>query len=266
MKNQDVSEIKKIFKKVNGLLKETGLIIVTFAKLNLPETLNIGYEKVKIRPYVPYPLRCRKCLRYGHPSNNCTNKQICPHCALDYHFEEDDEVCENPATCINCIYNNVENNKHSALDKICPIFLREKEIQTIVSLEKMDRKKATETYKQRHLNGQPSYATVTKTQSADKPNYSTNNNINSDCPNTSSRNQVNYEDIETHACNSNGPNPLSPKTKTIKLLPRNISNRAKQVLKRKNTKTNISKQKLSKCKINQNNDDNETSETMSFDE
>ena len=78
---------------------------------------------------------------------------------------------------------------------------------------------------------------------------------------------MNYEDIETHEYHSNRSNLLSPKTKTINLLPKNTSNRTKQILKRNNIKTNItSKQKLNKLKLNQNKDDNETSETMSLDE
>ena len=74
---------------------------------------------------------------------------------------------------------------------------------------------------------------------------------------------MNYEDIETYEYHSNISNLLSPKTKTIKLLPKNTSNRTKLILKINNIKTNItSKQKLNKLKLNQNKDDNETSETM----
>lgn len=59
----------------NNNHKETGLIILIFASLNLPETLMIGYERVNIRPYIPLPLRCRNCLRLDtpHPLANPPN-------------------------------------------------------------------------------------------------------------------------------------------------------------------------------------------------
>ena len=81
LKSQNVYEVKKILKKFGNDLVETGLIIITLATLNLPEYINIGYEKVKLRPYIPYPLRCRNCLRFGHTTNSCRNNKVCPNCA-----------------------------------------------------------------------------------------------------------------------------------------------------------------------------------------
>lgn len=85
LSTQKVVSVKKILKKVNDSLIETGLIIITFATPNLPEQLFIGYERVKIRPYIPSPLRCYKCFRYGHITKICNNEQICPHCSICSH-------------------------------------------------------------------------------------------------------------------------------------------------------------------------------------
>ncbi|XP_065360459.1 asparagine-rich protein-like [Calliphora vicina] len=248
LKNQNVTEIRKILKKVGKELIETGLIIITLATLNLPENLKIGYEKVKVRPYIPYPLRCRKCLRYGHTKNTCVNNAICPNCALSYHFEEDDEKCNNPSTCVNCVYNNNANSQHSSLDKNCPIFLREKEIQSIVTLEKVDRKKAVETYKQRHQSGQSSYSTVTKTATTNKQVFfSTSNNNPTTLSNTiressnltnvnnsttlctTTREPVNYNNIETPTCSNIESTINSAKQKLVNILPKNTSNRSIQL-------------------------------------
>lgn len=246
LNNQNVTDVKKILKKVGTKLVETGLIIITLSTLDLPEHINIGYEKVRLRPYVPYPLRCKKCLRFGHTTNSCENKKMCPNCALEYHFEEEDDICENPSKCVNCSNNNIENNKHNAFDKVCPVFLREKEIQAIVSLEKVDRKKAIETYKKRHQNGQTSFSSVTKTPITKNNIPTNNNNNNSDTLSFPPRNQENYNDIEYHSCSNSQPTLNSPKTKTITLLPRNTSNK----MKRRINKQLINKEKKLKTKSN----------------
>lgn len=64
-------------KKVYDNLKETGLFIVTFAMSSLPSELDVGYEKVRIRPYIPLPLKCNNCFQYGHVSKICKNENIC---------------------------------------------------------------------------------------------------------------------------------------------------------------------------------------------
>lgn len=203
LKSQNVADVKKIFKKSGQDLVETGLIIITLATLNLPEHINIGYERVKLCPYIPYPLRCRKCLRFGHTTNSCTNNKICPNYALDFHLEEDDETCNNPITCVNCINNDNEDNKHNAMDKTCPVFLREREIQAIVSLEKVDRKRAVETYKTRHQNTQQTFSSVLKSTDTVSTVPTATKNLNT--LNVIPREKVDYKDNETPTCSNIEP-------------------------------------------------------------
>lgn len=151
LKHQKVIKVEKIKRKVNDVVEETGLVIVSFESSTLPAELNIGYERVKIRTYVPLPLRCKECLRYGHIAKICKNSKICPNCSLNYHTEEN-EICMEPKTCSNCKEFDLLDCNHSALDKKCPIFLQEREIQSIVSLEKVNKKTAYSFYKQRHPN------------------------------------------------------------------------------------------------------------------
>lgn len=114
-----------------------------------------------MRQYIPLPLRCARCLRYGHTTKSCKNEKICADCTNIAHvIREDGETCENMRKCINCTENNFEAVDHSALNKKCPVFLREKEIQAIVTIEKTDRRTAVEKYKQRHANRSASYAAI----------------------------------------------------------------------------------------------------------
>ncbi|XP_037816097.1 uncharacterized protein LOC119606601 [Lucilia sericata] len=75
LKNQNVIKIEKIKRKVNNKIEETGLIIITFGSTTLPTELNIGYERVKIRTYIPLPLRFAKQTINNNQSVNIASDQ-----------------------------------------------------------------------------------------------------------------------------------------------------------------------------------------------
>ncbi|XP_053958956.1 uncharacterized protein LOC128863701 [Anastrepha ludens] len=132
LKPQNVCEVKKILKKVNNDLIETGLIILTFATTTLPTKIHIGYIKTTVRPYIPPPMRCKNCFKFNHVAKFCKSPKSCHNCASNYHVnDENQEKCNNPTKCGNCDANGLTCTNHTTLDKKCPIFIREKEIQTI---------------------------------------------------------------------------------------------------------------------------------------
>ncbi|XP_061391578.1 uncharacterized protein LOC133326987 [Musca vetustissima] len=240
LKQQNVTEVKKILKKVNDSLIETGLIILTFSSVSPPESINIGYEKSVIRPFIPMPLRCRKCFRYGHSTIVCQNNKICINCGEEEHLN-DDEDCVKATKCINCVKENRSENNHSVLNKKCPVFLKFKELQTIKTVEKVDHKTALEKYKQRHPND-ISFAQIT-------------------------RNVVKYDDTQHNKHNNNRTEkheenityetpPTTSKLKkptTVTVLPKNASKGMRNELKNK-----ISPAKNNKKLCTKNADNNET--------
>jgi hypothetical protein len=68
-------EIKRIERFTNGAMKATGMHIVTFNTYTLPVNAKIGYIRYEVRTLYPSPLRCVKCLTYGHM---VTQKIIAP--------------------------------------------------------------------------------------------------------------------------------------------------------------------------------------------
>jgi len=118
LKAQNGTEVDKIIRKKDNNLKETGLIILTYATTTLPETINIGYEHVKIRPHIPGPLKCRNCQKFNHPTKACNNEKTCSNCS-EVH-SPDDEDCTKPKFCINCKH---LDNHHIPLDQNCPTFI-----------------------------------------------------------------------------------------------------------------------------------------------
>jgi len=100
--NQNVIETKKILEKDKdtNTLKETGLLILTFAIPKIPENISIGYLKVNIRPYIPKPMMCSNGGRLGLSINRCRGNKLCLHCGNQFHKSPDsNDTCTN----LNCI-------------------------------------------------------------------------------------------------------------------------------------------------------------------
>lgn len=267
MQSQSVSEIKKIMKKIGEKLTETGLIILTFSTPDHPDEVKVGYENTPVRTYIPYPLRCFNCFKFGHPTKYCTLDKKCCNCSLPFHTNPElNEQCKNEKNCINCEAQNMINKNHNTMDKKCPIFLKEKEIQAIKTTKKVDGKKAREIYNQRNQTNS-SFASVTRPT----VNYNTLNMFDRNVPTTTSSLTSNTSDhtcnkhksnISSHTCSetnlqststilqpstlpikhvatSNAPvtSPTTLKKSKIQIVPKNLSKRKKAELKAKLRKT-----------------------------
>ena len=69
--------------------------------------------------YIPNPLRCFKCQKYGHSRTHCKRTALCANCGQDDHEYED---CTNDSCCVNC------KQQHAAFSKDCPQWKKEKKI------------------------------------------------------------------------------------------------------------------------------------------
>ncbi|GFW96996.1 RNA-directed DNA polymerase from mobile element jockey [Trichonephila clavipes] len=76
----------------------------------------------KIRPYIPNPLRCFKCQRFGHSQTSCRGQLTCSRCASVEHASTD---CSLEPKLVNCL------QAHPSDSKICPKWKIEKQIQEI---------------------------------------------------------------------------------------------------------------------------------------
>ena len=97
--DQQVTQVKRIL--LEKGTKPSHTFIVTFGRTRLPSHLKIGYMSVAVRQYIPNPLRCFKCQKYGHGSNACKGTITCAKCGTKNHT---DETCEaEEPTCFNCL-------------------------------------------------------------------------------------------------------------------------------------------------------------------
>lgn len=156
---QGLTAIFRIKTKRDEKVVPTPLFILTFAKSTLPNDIMIGYLRVKIRPYIPNPLRCFRCQRFGHGTAACRGAPTCNKCGSGEHASE--SCTAKQKKCVNC------KGDHAAYSKTCTEWIKEKEIQRIKVLDNISFAEA----RRRVVNMLPpqpstSYADIVKTKTA----------------------------------------------------------------------------------------------------
>ena len=111
LSEQGVILVKRIRRKEDGQDKDTNTLFLTFCNANLPKDIRIGYLRVKVDPFIPNPLRCFKCQKYGHGAQRCSSAAVCPKCALEH-----EGPCTNPPKCVNC------KGAHPSSSKDCDVW------------------------------------------------------------------------------------------------------------------------------------------------
>ena len=100
---------------------QTNTWILTFNSPKPPARLKIEYLDLEVRPYIPNPMRCYNCHRFGHTKQNCRRKAACSRCGKEDHTEDD---CKTVPRCLNC------QGAHAADSKECERWKEEKAILT----------------------------------------------------------------------------------------------------------------------------------------
>ncbi|XP_064462720.1 uncharacterized protein LOC135373450 [Ornithodoros turicata] len=138
LKSQKVIDVRKIKIRKNNEYITTRNTILTFDCPTLPERLKVGYLTAEVRPYIPNPLRCFKCNRFGHPSDASRGSACCARCSKQDH---DSKECRGPDHCVNCA------GDHPSYSRSCPKWKFEKEVMHIKVTQKLSypeaRKKAS---------------------------------------------------------------------------------------------------------------------------
>ena len=123
LKDEGVIKLDRILVFRDGQRKPTGTFILTFQSQTLPKYIRVGYYRVAVSQFIPNPIRCYKCQKFGHTKFNCRKNEVCNKCGKEDHT--DSEECTNEAKCVNC------QGNHASNDKTCPKWKEEKEIQRI---------------------------------------------------------------------------------------------------------------------------------------
>ena len=156
--NIPVSEVRRILTRKNTEMVPTDTFILTYSIPVLPSTVTIGYQRYNISVYIPNPLRCRNCQKYGHHEKRCRRKMVCQYCGREGH--DDKEECDIAGVrCVNC------EGKHAASSRDCPTWTREREILRVKYTQNVSFPEARRIVESRDRDG-PSYSQVTKARSS----------------------------------------------------------------------------------------------------
>ena len=116
----DVIHARRIHVRKGDARIPTNTIVLTFDCPKPPKSLRAGYLTVPVRPYIPFPMRCFKCHKFGHGKDKCRRPNaLCGRCGKE---QADQHQCTAAAHCINC------KGDHPAFIKQCPKFLEEQAI------------------------------------------------------------------------------------------------------------------------------------------
>ncbi|GFT91692.1 uncharacterized protein TNCV_2444921 [Trichonephila clavipes] len=99
LQDQKVCAVRRITIRRDGQVVNTKHLILTFACPDLPQFITAGYLRCSVRPYIPNPLRCFQCQRFGHSKTTCCGKPTCARCGEVGH---DSGECNGQEKCINC--------------------------------------------------------------------------------------------------------------------------------------------------------------------
>ena len=120
LKDQGVVGVNRVTPK-EGKVIPTNTVFLTFGSPELPKEITVGYLKVKVALFVPNPMHCFNCNKFGHTSQCCKVAAKCTGCGKDKH----EGRCEGPKLCSNC------SGPHASSAKDCPVWQKEKEIQRV---------------------------------------------------------------------------------------------------------------------------------------
>ncbi|RUS86804.1 hypothetical protein EGW08_005464 [Elysia chlorotica] len=114
-----VTHARRIFVRKGGDKVRTNTFVLTFDSTSPPTSLKVGYLTLKVTPYIPRPMRCFKCHRFGHSQTTCRRTAVCCRCGKGGHAGKD---CKADPSCLNC------HGPHTADSKKCPKWKEEEAI------------------------------------------------------------------------------------------------------------------------------------------
>lgn len=106
----------------------------------LPSYVKVGHFRHPVRPFVPKPLQCLKCMRLGHVRSVCENAAVCSRCAETHSA---DDCRATVLKCSNC------HGPHEASSKDCPNMKRELAVLKQMARDHSSHREAAKTIRKR---------------------------------------------------------------------------------------------------------------------
>ena len=141
---QGVTAVKRFKVKKGHDFVGTNTILVTFNTVVPPKSLKIFFQIIPVDLYVPNPLRCFNCQKFGYHEDKCPVDigSVCERCGMGDHDHHTNH-CQNPTKCVNC------GGEHLSRSNECSTWKKEKEIMRIKVTKNLTYPEARKLYEQK---------------------------------------------------------------------------------------------------------------------
>ncbi|VDI16891.1 Hypothetical predicted protein [Mytilus galloprovincialis] len=118
-----------------------------------PPSITLGCFGIRVDMFIPNPIRCFTCQKFGHGSKQCRGKQRCFKCSDEGH--EGTNCHSESSKCVNC------GESHFSSSRDCPVYLKEKKyikIKTERNISYPEAKQIASVSNDLLVSNRPSYA------------------------------------------------------------------------------------------------------------
>ena len=125
--HESVTSARRINRRDKGETVPTQVVVLQFKDgADLPPRVLMYNTGFKVRPFIPRPMACNNCQRFGHTAARCRQDVRCPHCAGPHTHAQCDVSTRR---CANC------NDAHSARFRGCPKYAERLKVSTLMVRE-----------------------------------------------------------------------------------------------------------------------------------
>jgi hypothetical protein len=143
--------VRRLRRKEGDHLEDTTSVVIGFVG-EPPATVKLGFISFRTRPFIPRPVQCHKCLRFGHVKGKCRSATRCPRCGEGHEFDAcPKKQMPEQSHCVNC------GQQHSSAYRGCPKY---KEVEAVLVTAAVERKSFAEVVKQRQQQQQQTMSII----------------------------------------------------------------------------------------------------------
>lgn len=141
IKGGKVLNVQRLKSAKEGVMRDSETVTVEFEGEHVPKKVFLGFMSYPVRLFVPKPMRCYNCQRFGHTAKNCNRQRRCARCGGDHEYGK----CGTGIApkCCSC------GGAHNVAYGGCEIMRRETNIQKIIVEKRLSYAEAVRMSKER---------------------------------------------------------------------------------------------------------------------